>query len=163
MSLKIKSFSELFKKNMLFILRDLEQRKDFIEALVFYSVYLLISFLLIGFALLFGIIANLFVQGEALEFTYNVSRIIAPIFIILISSYICYKKDILSQKYVILLILLSAFSSIFLLTILALFIQNALAQRQVFLEKIYKYNNMYKVTCSLFFNVFKFQKFIIYI
>ena len=117
MSLKIKSFSELFKKNMLFILRDLEQRKDFIEALVFYSVYLLISFLLIGFALLFGIIANLFVQGEALEFTYNVSRIIAPIFIILISSYICYKKDILSQKYVILLILLSAFSSIFLLTI----------------------------------------------
>lgn len=117
MSLKIKSFSELFKKNMLFILRDLEQRKDFIEALVFYSVYLLISFLLMGFALLFGSIANLFVQGEALEFTYNVSRIIAPIFIILISSYICYKKDILSQKYVILLILLSAFSSIFLLTI----------------------------------------------
>lgn len=116
MSLKIKSFSELFKKNMLFILRDLEQRKDFIEVLVFYSVYLLISFLLMGFVLLFGSITDLLVQGEALEFTYNISRIIAPVFIILISSYICFKKDILSQKYVILLILLSAFSSIFLLT-----------------------------------------------
>jgi hypothetical protein len=98
---------------MLLRLQDLEQKLDFAEALIFYSVYLLISLLLMGFVLLFGSIADLLVQGEALEFTYNISRIIAPVFTILISCYICYKKDILSHKYVILLILLSAFSSIF--------------------------------------------------
>ena len=100
---------------MLLRFPDFEQKSNFAKALVFYSICLLINFILMGFIFLFGILTGLYVETGAYEFTYNVSRIITPILMILISSYICYKKNILSQMNVILLILLSAFISIFLL------------------------------------------------
>ena len=69
---------------MLLRFPDFEQKSNFDKALVFYSICLLINFILMGFIFLFGILTGLYVETGAYEFTYNVSRIITPILMILI-------------------------------------------------------------------------------
>lgn len=110
------------KLSLLLQFIDIEQKKNFTEALVFYAIYLLISFFLMGLLILFGIILGNLTYNEAFEFMYFISRIVSPMGMVLISTYICYKKNILDRISVILLILLSAFASLYLVTIFGLLI-----------------------------------------
>ena len=98
-----------------------EQKKNFEQALIFYLFYLLVSLILMLLLFIFSIIAKS-AFGEACELTYSITRIAIPIIMILISSYICYKRNILDRISFILLILLSAFSSLFFLTLSGLFV-----------------------------------------
>ena len=110
------------KRSLLLELIDVKQKKNLSDAVIFYVFYLLISFVLMGFLSLFGIISGNVATRDAFEMVYSITRIISPIMIILISFYICYKKNSLDQISVILLILLSAFSSLFFLTITGLIV-----------------------------------------
>ena len=76
------------KHTLLAQILGLEQKKTFEQALIFYLIYLSVSFILM--LLLFMsemIIANI-PYGEAYELTYSITRIVSPIIIILISTYI---------------------------------------------------------------------------
>lgn len=107
---------------MLKDLVEFKRKNNFGEAFIFYVSYLFLSFILMGLLVLFGIITDAISQGEIYKFVYNISRITTPVIIILISSYICYKKNILDRMNFILLILLSALSSLFFITITGLIV-----------------------------------------
>jgi hypothetical protein len=110
------------KHTLLSQILGLEQKKNCTQAFVFYLIYLSVSFILMILLFMSEIIIANIRYGEAFELTYSITRIATPIIIILISTYICYKKNILDRITLILLILLSAFSSLFFLTISGLLI-----------------------------------------
>ena len=110
------------KHTLLAQILGLGQKKTFEQALIFYLIYLSVSFILMLLLFMSEIIIANIPYCEAFELTYSITRIATPIIIILISTYICYKKNILDRITLILLILLSAFSSLFFLTISGLLI-----------------------------------------